>query len=85
MSLKVWFHDDIEQGIAAVTVAILSAARAQNGVNVEYCRAIIDTAKAHALLYGINWPKLAATMRAAIEDTGKSDLLELATRMLPEG
>ena len=85
MSLPVYFRDDIEQHITAITVAMLSSAIANGAGNIEYCRAIVDTARAHALNYGINWPALVATMRAAIDDTGSRELLELATRLLPGG
>jgi hypothetical protein len=85
MTLDVYFKSDLKQHITAITVAMLSSAIANGTANIEYCRGVIDSAKAYALLYGIPWTGLVTTIRAAIEDTGKSDLLELATRMLPGG
>ena len=85
MALDVYFKDDIAQGITAVTVAMLTASIANGAPNIEYTRAIVDTARAHALNYGIDWAELVSTMCLAIEDTDTPDLLELATRLLPGG
>jgi len=85
MTLDVYFKSDLEQTISAITVAMLSTSIANGATNIEHARGVIDTARAHALNYGINWPALVTTMRGAIEDTGLQDLLELATRLLPGG
>jgi hypothetical protein len=58
MALEVYFKDDIAQGIVAVTVAMLSTADAHGWTNVEYCRGILNTARAYALNYGISWTSL---------------------------
>lgn len=81
-ALECYYPSDIAQGIAAVTVAMLSASAA-TGVNVEYVRGVIDTARAQALNYGIPWAGLAGQMREALGARG--DLLELVARMLPGG
>ena len=75
-ALEIYFRNDIAQGILSITVAQLTASIA-SGPNVEYVRGVVDTARAHALNYGIPWPVLVTTMRSAIKDTGTPDLLEL--------
>jgi hypothetical protein len=83
MALDVYFKDDIAQGIVAVTVAMLSASVAHGAVNIEYCRGVLDTNRAHALNYGIAWPRIAVDLRQTLNDAGRNDLLELVTRALP--
>jgi len=83
MALDVYFKDDVAQGIVAVTVAMLSASVANGAVNVEYCRGVVDTARAHALNYGIPWSGLACDLSQTLSDAGRNDLLDLVTRALP--
>ena len=85
MALQVYFKDDIAQGIVAVTVAMLSTSVAHGGTNVEYCRGILDTARAHALNYGIPWSGLMGELRGMLSDGERNDLLELVARVLPSG
>jgi hypothetical protein len=68
MTLNVYFKDDIAQGVAAITVAILSAAAAHGGTNVEYARGTLDFARAQAMNYGIPWPGLAKEIQAALSN-----------------
>ena len=84
MVLEVYFKDDIAQGIIAVTVAMLSAAVANGAANIEYCRGVLDTNRAHALNYGIKWSAIAVDLHQTLNDAGRNDLLELVTRALPE-
>lgn len=67
MALEVYFRDDIAQGIACVTVAMLSASMAHGGTNVEYCRGVMDSARAQAVNYGISWAALVADMRGLLK------------------
>jgi hypothetical protein len=85
MALEVYFKDDIAQGIIAVTVAMMSASVAHGGTNVEYCRGILDTARAQALNYGIAWTALMGELRGTLSDGERDDLLELVARALPSG
>ncbi len=83
MTLDIYFKSDIAQGIVAVTVAMLSAAVVNGVPNVEYCRGVLDTNRAHALNYGISWSSIAVDLRQMLSDAGRNDLLELVTRALP--
>lgn len=84
MALEVYFKDDVAQGIVAVTVAMLSASVANGASNLEYCRGVVDTARAHALNYGIPWSGLACNLSQTLSDAGENDLLALVTKALPE-
>ena len=83
MALEVYFKDDVAQGIVAVTVAMLSASVAHGAINVEYCRGVVDTARAQALNYGIPWSGLVCDLSLTLSDAGRDDLLALVTRALP--
>ena len=82
MALEIWFKDDVAQGILSITVAQLTASIA-SGPNVEYCRGIVDTARAHALNYGIPWPGLAGELHEALGDAGRGEVLGLVAGALP--
>ena len=85
MAMEVYFKDDIAQGIVAVTVAMLSAAVAHGGTNTEYCRGILDTARAQALNYGIPWTAILGELRGMLSDGERDDVLDLVARALPSG
>ena len=85
MALSVYFQDDIAQGIVAVSVAMLSTAVAHGGTNVEYCRGVLDMARAQALNYGLPWPSLARTLDETLSECGKPGLLDSIGRALPDG
>jgi hypothetical protein len=85
MALEVYFKDDIAQGIIAVTVAMLSASVAHGGTNIEYCRGILDTARAQALNYGIPWTGLMSKLRGTLSDGEQGDVLDLIAQALPSG
>ena len=74
--------NDIAQGILSITVAQLTASAAA-GANVEYCRGVIDAARAQALNYGIPWVGLVEDMEKALAGDGK--LLEMVALALPGG
>ena len=76
---------DIAQHLVAVTVAMLSASMAQNDVNVEYVRGILDTARAHALNYGIPWAAVSGELAQALDDAGRGELLGMVDRQLLGG
>ena len=82
MALEVYFRADIAQGITAVTVAMLSASVANGGTNVEYCRGVLDAARAQALAYGIEWSILVDKLRA---DLQAPELLDIVAGVLVAG
>jgi hypothetical protein len=82
MPLDVYFPNDIAQGIVAVTVASLSASVANGAANVEYARGVIDSARAHALNYGISWAPLACEVREVLAG---NELLDVVAWALPGG
>ena len=83
MALDVYFRNDIAQGIMAVSVAMLSAAAAHGGGNVEYCRGVLDTARAQALAFGVPWSEMSDSLRGVLAETGRADLLETMAASLP--
>ena len=85
MALDVYFRHDVAHGITAVAVAMLSAAAAHGGGNVEYCRGVIYTVRAQTTSFGIPWTSVAGQLRQALIDAGRADLLETVARALPEG
>lgn len=82
MVLDCYYPDDIAQGILSITVAQL-AASAASGANVEYCRGVIDAARAHALNYGISWAGLVEDMEKVLAGNGR--LLDLVALAPPGG
>lgn len=74
MVRDMYFAEDIQRGIVAVSVAMLSAAIAHGGGNVEYCRGVLDTSRAQALNYGLSWPDLADEIRHALAAAGYAEL-----------
>jgi len=85
MALDVYFKDDIAQEIASVVVSMLSTAIAHGGSNVEYCRGVLDMARAQAVNYGIAWPPMLAELRATLSGDEPQALLDLAAPYLPAG
>jgi len=71
---------DVARQLTAVAVAMLSTSAAHGGTNVEYCRGVIDTARAQALGYGIPWPAVEAELRAALGERGQ--VLELVASVV---
>jgi hypothetical protein len=82
MGYEVYFRDDIAQGIVSIAVAMLSTAVAHGGTNLEYCRGVLDTAKAQALNYGIPWRSLMSDLRSTLIEDERTDVLELVARSL---
>jgi hypothetical protein len=80
--LDIYFQDNLTQGIAAVTCAMLSASVANGGANVEYCRGVLDTSRAFALIYGIPWVEVAGPVREVLAGNVLLDVVALA---LPGG
>lgn len=68
MALDLYFKDDVAQRIVSIAVAMLSAAVANGGANVEYCRGVIDTSRAQALNYGLAWGALSGAIWSALGD-----------------
>ena len=85
MALDVYFRQDVAHGITAVAVAMLSAAAAHGGGNVEYCRGVIDTVRAQTTSFGIPWMEVSGQLSEALVDAGRADLLETVARALPQG
>jgi len=69
MALDVYFRHDVANAIRAVGLAMLSAAAAHGGGNVEYERGVYDTVRAQCAAFGIDWPPVAAQLRAALGET----------------
>lgn len=69
---------EIQANLVAVTVAMLSAAAAHGAANVEYCRGVLDSARAQALSHLISWPDVERQLRAALQ--AGDELLPLPTR-----
>jgi len=76
MALEVYFAEDIADGIVAVVVGMLTAAAAHGATNVEYCRGVLDTARAQALNYRIPWAQLQSELRGALADSGREEILD---------
>ena len=70
MALEIYTRSDIERNIMAVTVAMLSAAIANGGNNVEYCRGVLDTARAQALTIGVSWSEMTCHLREPLAEVG---------------
>jgi hypothetical protein len=83
MALDVWFQEDIAQTIVSVTVGMLTSAAAHGATNLEYCRGVLDTARAQALSYRIPWLTLKAELQAALADVGHDGLLDMLAEGMP--
>ena len=68
MALDVYFREDIDRVITAVTVAILGASVANGGGNTEYCRGVLDMARAQALAFGVSVPEMACRLRKLLAE-----------------
>jgi hypothetical protein len=68
MPLQVCFQDDIAQGIVAVTVAMFSASIAHGNMNLEYVRGILNSARAQALNYGLEWPAIVRQLQGELSN-----------------
>jgi hypothetical protein len=85
VGLDVYFREDIKRSIVAVAAAMLSAAVAHGGSNIEYCRGILDASRAQALNYGMPWTDILLDLRGTLAEAGRDELLELVTRAIPAG
>ena len=83
MPLEVYFKSDLAQSTTAITVAMLSSAIAHGGTNREYVRGVLDTARVHALNYGIPWTSVVRDVRVTLRDNGLLD--DIARGMLEGG
>lgn len=86
MALDVYFPADLQNHIVAVAAAMLASAIAHGGTNVEYCRGVLDMARAQALNYGLSWPVLVRSLHDVLGECEQQDILELvdaaSTRVL---
>lgn len=69
----------------AISAAMLSSAMAHGGTNVEYCRGVLDMARAQALNYGLSWQTMARGLRDVLGECEQPELLDLMGRALPAG
>lgn len=53
MALDVYFKSDLHQGIIATVTIAVRVYLANNAVNLEHIRGILDHAQAQAALYGL--------------------------------
>jgi hypothetical protein len=60
MALKIYYLEDIGQGVRATLSAMLLSFAANEGKNVEHMRGAIDFARAQVALYNLDWPELIA-------------------------
>jgi hypothetical protein len=61
-------RDDIAQGIVVSTTATLNTRRAQGEISTEYCRGVLDSARALAQRFGIAWTSLMDKLCGALSD-----------------
>lgn len=80
MGLDVYFKEDIQQSVIAVTLAMLTTAQAHNSTNIDYCWGIVDAAHAQAANYGLSWPDIRQALTEALHDDAKTKLI---TDLLP--
>lgn len=85
MAVRVFTREEVAQRIVAITEALLMAAAANGGTNVEYCRGVLDSARAQALNYGIGWGSLIRSLNVSLSGDGRQDVLALVARALPGG
>jgi hypothetical protein len=76
MAFKAFYREDLRQTLVAVCVAMLSAAVANGGGNVEYARGVLDVTRANGLNYGFSWLDLRTEVAAALVDAGRTDVLD---------
>jgi hypothetical protein len=81
--IDVYFKEDIQQGIVAVAIAMLSASVAHGSGNVEYCRGILDTSRAQAMNYGLGWHDILTDLRSTLVEARRGELLELLAKVIP--
>ncbi len=68
MALDVYFRDDIRQGIMAAMLVAIRTYVANEGLNAEHLRGMLDLAEAQAALYSLSWPALLAELRASLSE-----------------
>lgn len=73
---NIYYKEDIAQSIVAVAIAVLGSAVAHGGSNVEYCRGVLDTARAQAVNYGISWQSVVNELRELLADCGQAEILD---------
>ena len=64
MAIDVFFRNQIRAAILSTAVSMLSAANAHGGGNVEYCRGVMDNARANALSFGLDPVEIEGQVRA---------------------
>jgi hypothetical protein len=79
MALDVYFRQDVAQGITSVAVAMLSASAAHGAGNREYVRGVVDTVRAQAISFGIEWPAVEGELIAALKG---SDVIDSVVKVL---
>jgi hypothetical protein len=62
-----YLQDDVERGLRASLISVLTAALADEGASAEYLKGIFDLARSQAALYGIAWCDLLARLREVPE------------------
>ena len=77
MALEVIMREEAKANLVSVAAAMLSAARAQGGLNIEYCRGTMDAIRASALGHRILWADIQSDLRVALVAKGQDDLLDL--------
>ena len=76
MAFEIWYRDDLADSIASTVIAMMSAAIANGATNEEYCRGLLDFARAQALSYGIPWDAMKTHFDAALLGGGSQALID---------
>lgn len=73
MALDVYFRFEIAHALTAVAVGMISASVANGADNIEYIRGMLETTRANAEAFGIEWSPIVAKLR----ETRQADVLAL--------
>ena len=57
-----YLQDDVERGLRASLISVLTAVLSDEGASVEYLKGVLDLARSQAALYGIPWCDLLARL-----------------------
>lgn len=77
MTLDVILRGEIEAKLISTGVAVLTAAAAHGGANVEYCRGILDVLRAIAMHNRVSWQAVEAAIKTEVRGSCQYGLLEI--------
>ena len=67
MALEVFFREDVRASVLGVTVAAVGAALATGTADPQYCRGVLDAARATCVAFRIPWDTFAGDLRALLD------------------